>query len=109
MTKAFRHWVSKEAQRRGWSIHDLAKRADVSLAMLTEVLSGQQQPNAEVCVGVAHAFNTPVIRMLHLAGLSSIEEEDAALIEAILEGTERLTSEQKRQTLLFIQYLLSSK
>ncbi len=77
-------WLSAELERRGWSIRELARRADISHASISSVISGQYSPSWDFCASIAPALDRQVEDVFRLAGLlpslpSPVAEEQEAV------------------------------
>lgn len=71
MGKELNEWVTAKYQQAGWSMRELARRAGVSQATVSDVLSGKKNPGAKFYYGMAKAFNLPVaaIERLDMDGI----------------------------------------
>jgi len=66
---------------KGWSQADLSKRAQVSPAMVSSVLSGKREPGISFCNSIASVLRVPPEDVYRMAGLlpSEPEPEDKTL------------------------------
>lgn len=62
-------WLAEEIERRGWSMRELARRAGLSHATVSQVLSGQQAPTWGFCAAIAGPLDEPVDELFIRAGL----------------------------------------
>lgn len=62
-------WLDGERQARGWSLRELGRRAGVSHAQVSHVLSGSAIPGWDFCVGMARALGLPPEDVMRRAGL----------------------------------------
>jgi transcriptional regulator with XRE-family HTH domain len=62
-------WLQKELGQRGWSQRELARRAGISHAIISEVLSGTKKPGWDFCLAIADPLDRSPIEMFRLAGL----------------------------------------
>ena len=67
-------WLNERIKESGWSIREVARRANISHSWISNVLSGQKQPNWDFCVAIAPVFDVPVETLFHMAGLLPQEE-----------------------------------
>ena len=65
MTTDFPTWVRAEAKRRGWSQVTLAERSGLSRSGIRSVLTtGRRKPGMRFFVGIAAAFEMPVVDVI---------------------------------------------
>jgi transcriptional regulator with XRE-family HTH domain len=69
MSKKFPDWLNSVLQDKGWSQSELARRAGVSRATVSDVLLGQEKAGYKLCLGIASALNVPPETVLQVAGL----------------------------------------
>jgi transcriptional regulator with XRE-family HTH domain len=62
-------WLSSQLEQRGWSHSDLARRAGVTRAQVSRVISETRGAGPEFCVAIARALNESPIKIFQLAGL----------------------------------------
>lgn len=77
-------WLANELKTRGWSIRELARRANISHTTIADVLSGQRAPTWDFCATIARTLGEQPENILRLAGLLSplpppVEHEQEAL------------------------------
>jgi transcriptional regulator with XRE-family HTH domain len=77
-------WLHEELNSRAWSYSELARRAGISQASVSNVLKSKQTPGLEFCKGMAVALDTPLDRVLRMAGhlpplLPAVEQEREAV------------------------------
>lgn len=92
-------WIIEQLKDRGWSHRELGRRAGVSGAAVSRVISDSQNPGWDFCAGVARALGEPPEKIFRLAGLLPPEpapvQEEGKLIAAF-----RQLPSQKQQFLL---------
>ena len=66
---SFSDWLNDELQARGWALNELGRRAGVSSAAVSLVMSGQRNAGPEFCRGVAVALDLPPVIVFRKAGL----------------------------------------
>ncbi len=76
--------IAKEIKDRGWSIRELARRANISHTWISNVLSGQRPPTWDFCAAIAGALDESPEDVFRLAGLlptlpPAVEEEEEAI------------------------------
>lgn len=65
----FGQWLSGEMKKRGWSQADLAKKADVSRATISRVISGTRNVGPDLCLSLAIALKVPAEEIFRIAGI----------------------------------------
>jgi transcriptional regulator with XRE-family HTH domain len=83
---AFTDFLNAQINERNWSISELARRADVSQSLASDVVNGKLAPSERFCIRAARALSLPGDSLLRLAGhlpslLPAVEEEQAILYE----------------------------
>lgn len=81
----FSEWLLHELEDRGWSIREVARRAELSHATINGILSEKANPGLDFCLGIARAFRMPPEIILRKAGLlpqlTKSTEENQQLVE----------------------------
>lgn len=76
-------YLNEQIERRGWSKRELARRAGISSAQVTDVLNERANPGFDYCAKVAGALGLPPEKLLRMAGIlpalppAASEEEEA--------------------------------
>lgn len=76
-------WLNSELRQRGMSHRELARRADVSGAMVSGVIAGDRNPGWDFCAAIAKPLGKPPLELFRLAGLLPEEshgEDEPALL-----------------------------
>jgi len=81
VNELFVSWLNSRLVEKGWSQADLSKRAQVSPAMVSSVLSGKREPGISFCNSIASVLRVPPEDVYRMAGLlpSEPEPEDKTL------------------------------
>ncbi len=82
MANEFVTWLTREADKRGWSNSELARRAGLAPATVSLVISGQRRAGWDFCAGIARAFGIEPDNVFRRAGLLP------PLPESVAEGEE---------------------
>lgn len=94
-------WLLKELRQRGWSQSELARRAEVSTAQVSRVLSGTSDPGYRFCYRVAHALGVPEEQLLRMAGLAEeLPKNDTARSWQEFREVFEMLSRESRKNLL---------
>ncbi len=64
----FLPWLDEKLQQKGWSDHQLAKRAGISHSVISKARNSLQPPGWEACAAIAKALNLPQAEVLIVAG-----------------------------------------
>lgn len=65
----FAEWLEKRLERKGWTLRELAQRAGLTHAAISNVLNGQRNPGLKFCLGIADALDEPPEFVMRRAGL----------------------------------------
>jgi transcriptional regulator with XRE-family HTH domain len=88
-------WLEYELRERGWSNNELARRAGLSPAGVSAVMTGQSNPGAEFCLKVSGALNAAPTSVFRLAGLLPPAPEMDEIFEDIVFCYDRMTPEAR--------------
>ena len=69
MNSDFVTWLTATIAQRGWTWSELARRATVSPAALSMIISAKNRPGNDLCLRVAKALDLPPEAVLRYAGL----------------------------------------
>jgi len=97
-------YLNEEIERRGWSKRELARRAGISSAQVTDVLNERANPGVEFCVKVGDALRVAPEKILRMAGLLPPLpgiDGDAAIAETV-ELMRRLTPEVREEVVAYV-------
>ena len=89
----FVKWVRGELRERGWSSSELARRSGLSSSAMSVVMTGQQRPGLQFCLGVAQGLDEPPEKLLRLAGFLPIRSARDGRIDEILHCYDRMRPE----------------
>lgn len=85
-------WLNSELRQRGMSHRELARRAEVSGAMVSGVIAGDRNPGWDFCAAIAVPLGKPPLELFRLAGLLPEEshgEDEPALLHHYLAGLDQ--------------------
>lgn len=107
MNETFVEWINKAMRENGWYQADLAKKAGVSKATISDISAGKIEPGFSVCVRLAKALSLPVTEILRVAGLiPQISAADKAM-EKLTYIFENLSEEKRKSFLEYGEFLIS--
>jgi transcriptional regulator with XRE-family HTH domain len=99
-------WILKEAEERGWSLREVARRADLSQSGLSHVINGDRNPGPELCLGLAKAFNYPPESVFRKAGLLPPEPSETGRLRRLLWMINQLSPERRQLLEEYLTFLL---
>ncbi len=106
MANDFTGWIKEELKERGWSMNELARRAGLSSAHMSNVLNEKQKPGIDFCLGVANAFGEPEEEVIRMAGLiSPLPHPEDMTLQEIYEAAKHITKEERIMVLKMIKGL----
>lgn len=97
-------WLNSELRQRGMSHRELARRADVSGAMVSGVIAGDRNPGWDFCAAIAKPLGKPPLELFRLAGLLP-EESHGEDEPALLHHYRQLTPPNQRAALAMLRGL----
>lgn len=83
MTNRLVEWIEAERARRGWSVRQLARRAQLTPVQVSDVLNQKSRPGLRFYLGMWKAFGVSVDFLLGLAGELPLREETPTLSEIV--------------------------
>lgn len=101
----FSDWLIDQMAIMGMTQVELAKRAGLTTATISRLLSETRQPGTEACEAIARAFNLPAEAVYRKAGLLP-EITPRALYEEIVEyRIKQLTDDQIDELMQYIEFM----
>lgn len=98
-------WVNSELDKRGWSKRELARRAGLSHATVSKVMSGQNKITFDFCAAIARAFNEPPEMVFRLAGLlPPLPDSADPVVQKLEHIVSMLSPTQRRELLAFAEF-----
>ena len=98
-------WLNSELETRGWSTRELARRAGVSAAAISNVLNRYNKPGKRTCKGIAKAFDLPVDEVFRRAGILPPIPDLDANAEAMLHLFRNLPVDEQDRVLMIMRAL----
>jgi transcriptional regulator with XRE-family HTH domain len=93
---AFVEWLTAKLKKNGWSNNELARRAGLSSAAVSQVMTGRQNPGVEFCLGVSDALNEAPTRVFRLAGLLPENPDADEVLEDVVFYYARMTPDARQ-------------
>jgi transcriptional regulator with XRE-family HTH domain len=81
MNDDFAEWLNAELRNREWSQAELARRAGVSRAAISDIASGKHKIGKDVATGIARAFKMQPVTVFRAAGILPPEPEYVPLLD----------------------------
>jgi len=106
--EGFVKWLLGEMEVRDWSQSDLARKADVSHARISQILSGDT-PGTKILTRIARALHVPKEEILRQAGILPPLPTNGEKREAVkmMELFDRLAPAERERVLEYVEFLLS--
>jgi transcriptional regulator with XRE-family HTH domain len=102
-------WLNDQLEEHGWSMRELARRAGVSGASISLLISGQMSLSADMSRKLAQALDVPLEEVMRRAGILPPEPpETPSLIEAMRHFA-RLSKEQQKQMVIQMKALADAE
>ena len=102
-------WLSTQTKTRGWSIRELARRADISHTTVAEVLSGQRAPTFEFCAAIAAPLELDPVEVFRLADLLPPLPPNVDAEEELLHAFRQIPSDQRQVVLTMVKALANEQ
>ena len=104
---AFAKWLEDQIKGRKWTRSELARRAGVSSAAISDVMNQNRNPGVELCSGIARAFSLPPEEVLRRAGLlPDTGEPDDLLTRIIANIADKLEEGRREELRSYAEYQL---
>lgn len=101
--------LNAELEKRAISMRELARRAHMSPALLSQVLSRNMFPTANFCIKIAPALDIPPQKVLELAGHIPERPNPDPLHERIIAMFDRLNEDNQERAIELLRLLLDSQ
>lgn len=89
-------WLKREAEERGWSFREMARRGGLSSGAISNVMTGNAPAGWDLCVGIARALEVAPEIVFRKAGLlpslpPAVEEERevVGIVRSLPDGVRR--------------------
>ncbi len=102
-TNNFTEWLKNELAQRDWSQGELCRRAGLSSASVSNVLSGQQSPGLKFYQGIATALDMSFEVILRQAGLIAPEPGADMLLGELHYYLSQLPQEEQTRFLVMVK------
>ena len=84
-------WLLDQINERGWTQAELARRAKVSRAAISLILSEGRRPGHEVSAAIARAFNIPPEQVFQAAGILEYKSPTTDQLDELMHLAVQLT------------------
>ncbi len=106
---SFSQWLLLELENREWSQSDLARRAGVSKAAISDVLSGRRNVGHDLATSIAKGLNIKPDIVFRAAGLLPPTKKVSEEIEQIVHELEGMSREEQQEFLSYIRWRNNQK
>lgn len=103
----FTDFLLEQLNTRDWSQADLAKKAGLSRAAISDVMSERRNPGVDLCTSIAEAFDLPPETVFRAAGLLPPAPEITPVMERALYYLSQLDPEDQERVMLYLEVLAS--
>ncbi|MBN2392064.1 MAG: helix-turn-helix transcriptional regulator [Anaerolineae bacterium] len=69
-------WLTQRLQQEGWSMRELARRANISHTWVNKVINEESDPSADFCIAIAKAFHIAPEDLMRIAGVIAPKPND---------------------------------
>lgn len=108
MKTNFNEWLNNEIQKRGWSLRETARKANLSPTLISLTLSGDP-PTFNTCAALAKAFDLPPMDVFEKAGLLPETKKNDPNLQLANYKFSQLPEWQQKIVLKFMDGLIEEK
>lgn len=106
MVNTFSTWLVEAIQSKGWTQAELARRAGVSGAAISDAISGRRNVGSDLALSIANALRVPPDEVYRIAGILPPKTAEDGMFYKIKGLYESLRDdENKKRALDYIEYL----
>ena len=105
MASKLDQWLIQELENRGWSIRELARRAQLSHGTINSVLAGRSKPGIDFCLGIAKALHIDPVQAFRMAGILPQEPEETVSVRELVFLFDQLDEETKEEAIDYLRFL----
>ena len=109
MTSKLDQWLIQEIKDRGWSIRELARRAELSHGTINSVLAGRSKPGIDFCLGIAKALRINPIRVFQIAEILPPAPEETPTSRELLYMFMQLDDENQKRIMSITRTFLEEE
>ena len=103
----FIRYVEQKMSERHWSQADLAREANMTTSMVSNLLSGRRKVGIGTANSLSKALRIPVIEILSVAGLIPKVPKSTAEEEQLLYLFRRMSDQDRKTFLNYADFLVS--
>ncbi len=105
----FGDWLSTEMKNRGMTQSELARKANISQAAISHILSNRRNPGNGLCESIARALRLPPELVFRKAGLLPPAVPQDEYQEELLHLLQQLPPEERQEILELVRFKLERK
>ena len=109
MTKFLNEWLETELKNRGWSLRELARRSDLAVTYISNILNNRQEPGAKFFQGVSKALGVSTRSLEKLNQDGSIPPGEDITLRELWEMVEELSPEDRQDIMAYVSYRIWKK
>ena len=102
---SFAEWLTAELDEREWNQSELARRAGVSSAAISDVLSGRRQIGPDLATAIADALKIPQEDVFLAAGILRPKKDRNEIIEQIVHEIQDRTEAEQKEFLSYVRWM----
>lgn len=98
-------FIAAELHARGWSMREMARRANVSHTTIASLVNGHRKPTVAVCRGIARALSLPTEDVLRIAGLlPPLSEDWEGQYKQLRDSFKNLSPRAREEVVSYVTY-----
>lgn len=99
-------WLLVELNKRNWSQNELGRRAKISSATVSNLITGAKKPEQETLKSVAEALRVPVAEVLQKAGILPKRSGTSENAERLLYYFDQMDEDQQNDVIIYADFIL---
>lgn len=99
-------WVNEQINHKGWTMRELARRGEISITSVSQVLSGKAGPGAKFFQAMSKAFGVTLESVERLEGVGTLPQNrlNDPDLKDLMELAQKLSQEDLAEVLYYATY-----
>lgn len=99
-------WVNEQINHKGWTMRELARRGEISITSVSQVLSGKAEPGAKFFQAMSKAFGVTLESVERLEGVGTLPQNrlNDPDLKDLMELAQKLSQEDLAEVLYYATY-----